>query len=51
MRIIMMMIMRRTRRNIRGAGLVTGIGQMSNAYKIFVGKPERRRLIGRPRHR
>jgi hypothetical protein len=24
---------------------------MGNAYKILIGTPERRRLLGRPRHR
>jgi hypothetical protein len=27
------------------------MGDKQNAYRIFVGKPERKRPIGRPRHR
>jgi hypothetical protein len=27
------------------------MGEMGNAYKILVGKPEGKRLLGRPRHR
>jgi hypothetical protein len=27
------------------------MGEMRNAYKIFVGKPEGKRPLGRPRHR
>jgi hypothetical protein len=27
------------------------MGDMRNAYKIFVGEPERKRLLGRFRHR
>jgi hypothetical protein len=32
-------------------GDVVSIGMMKNAYKMLVGKPERKRLIERPRHR
>jgi hypothetical protein len=38
-------------RRIRWAGHVTCMGEMRNAYKILVRKPQRRRLLGRPRHR
>jgi hypothetical protein len=34
--------------NLRHAACV---GQMRNAYKILVGKSERRRPVGRPKHR
>jgi hypothetical protein len=27
------------------------MGKMRNAYRILVGKPEGKRLLGRPRHR
>jgi hypothetical protein len=27
------------------------MGKMKNAYEVFVGKPEGKRPIGRPRHR
>jgi hypothetical protein len=27
------------------------MGEKRNAYRILVGKPEGRRLLGRPRHR
>jgi hypothetical protein len=27
------------------------MGEMRNAYRILVGKPEEKRLLGRPRHR
>jgi hypothetical protein len=27
------------------------MGTMRNAYNILIGKPEGRRLLGRPRHR
>jgi hypothetical protein len=27
------------------------MGEMKNAYKIVVGKPEEKRQLGRPRHR
>jgi hypothetical protein len=27
------------------------LAEMRNAYDIFVGKPERKRPLGRPRHR
>jgi hypothetical protein len=33
------------------AGNVARIGEKINAYRLFVGKPEGRRPLGRPRHR
>jgi hypothetical protein len=27
------------------------MGEMRNVYRLFVGKPEGKRLLGRPRHR
>jgi hypothetical protein len=27
------------------------MGEMRNAYRILVGKPEGKRLLGRPRHK
>jgi hypothetical protein len=38
-------------RRMRLAGHVARMGEKSNAYKILVGKPERTRPLGRPRHR
>jgi hypothetical protein len=38
-------------RNMRWAGHVARMGKRRNAYRIFVGKPEGRRSLGRPRHR
>jgi hypothetical protein len=38
-------------RRIRWAGHVTRMREKRNAYKILVGKPEEKRLLGRPRHR
>jgi hypothetical protein len=32
---------------MKGAGYVVSIGEMINAYKIFFGKPEEKRLLGR----
>lgn len=32
---------------IRWAGHVVGIGEMINAYKVFVGKPEGKKPLGR----
>jgi hypothetical protein len=37
-------------RRMRWAGKVERMGKR-NAYRIFVGKPERKRLLGRPRRR
>jgi hypothetical protein len=36
---------------MRWAGHVARIGETRNAYRIFVGKPEGRRPLGRPRRR
>jgi len=36
---------------MRWAGHVTGMGEKRGAYKVLVGKSERRRPLGRPRHR
>jgi hypothetical protein len=33
------------------AGRVARVGEMGNVYKIFVGKPERKRQLGRPSRR
>jgi hypothetical protein len=38
-------------RVIRWAGYVARIGEKRNAYRIFVGKPEEKRPLGRPRPR
>jgi hypothetical protein len=38
-------------RRMRWAGCVARMGTRRNAYKILVGKPERRRPLGRPRRR
>jgi hypothetical protein len=36
---------------IRWVGYVASIGGIGNSYKIFVGKPEGKRPLGRPRRR
>jgi hypothetical protein len=36
---------------MRWAGHVTRTGEKRNAYRIFVGKPEGKIPLGRPRHR
>jgi hypothetical protein len=36
-------------RRMRWAGHVARIGEMRNAYRILVGKPEGKRPLGRPR--
>jgi hypothetical protein len=36
-------------RRMRWAGHVSRTGEMRNAYSILVGKPEGKRLLGRPR--
>jgi hypothetical protein len=36
---------------VRWAGHVARMGKKRNAYRLLVGKPERRRPLGRPRHR
>ena len=38
-------------RRMRWAGLVERIGEESGMYRVFVGKPEGRRALGRPRRR
>jgi hypothetical protein len=38
-------------RTVRWRGHVAGMGKKRNAYKILVGKPERKRPLGRPRFR
>jgi hypothetical protein len=38
-------------RRMRWAGHVARIGAKRNAYKIFMGKPEGKRPLGRPRRR
>jgi hypothetical protein len=36
---------------MRWAGHVARMGEMTNAYRLLVGKPEGRAPIGKPRHR
>jgi hypothetical protein len=38
-------------RRMRWAGNVARMGEKRNAYRLLVGKPERKRLLGRPRRR
>jgi hypothetical protein len=38
-------------RIMRWEGCVAPMREMRNAYSILVGKPERKRPLGRPRHR
>jgi hypothetical protein len=38
-------------KRMRWAVHVARIGEKRNAYRILVGKPERRRRLGRPRRR
>jgi hypothetical protein len=38
-------------RRMRWAGHVARIGEESKVYKVLVGKPERKRSLGRPRRR
>jgi hypothetical protein len=38
-------------RKTRWAGHVARIGETRNAFRILVGKPERKRPLGRPRSR
>jgi hypothetical protein len=40
-----------TSRRMRWMGHVARIGEMRNAYKILVGKPEGKRPLGRLRHK
>jgi hypothetical protein len=42
---------RKHSRTVRWVGHVTRMGDVRNAYNILVGKPERKRLLGRPRRR
>jgi len=35
-------------RRIRWAGLVARMGEMRGACRVFLGKPERKRPLGRP---
>jgi len=38
-------------RRMRWAGHVACMGERRGAYRVFVGKPEGKRPLGRPRHR
>jgi hypothetical protein len=38
-------------RNMRWAGHVARMGEERNVYKVFMGKPEVKRPLGRPRCR
>jgi hypothetical protein len=38
-------------RRMRWAGHIARMGEKRNAYRLFVGKPEGKRPLGRPRHR
>ena len=38
-------------RRLRWAGQVASMGKSRNAYRVLVGKPESKRLLGRPRRR
>jgi hypothetical protein len=38
-------------RRVRWAGHVARMGEKRNVYRLLVGKPERKRPLGRPRHR
>jgi hypothetical protein len=38
-------------RRMRWAGYVAGMGEKRNQYRLLVGKPEGKRLLGRPRRR
>jgi hypothetical protein len=49
-RIIVKIMYRRTSR-MRWAGHVARMGAMTNAYRILVGKPERKRPLGRQKRR
>jgi uncharacterized short protein YbdD (DUF466 family) len=37
-------------RRVRRVGLVAHRGEIRNAYKILVGKPDWKKLLGKPRH-
>jgi hypothetical protein len=36
---------------MRWAGHITGMREKRNAYRILLAKPERKRPLGKPRHR
>jgi hypothetical protein len=36
-------------RRMKWAGHVAGMGEMRNAYRILVGKPEKKRPLGTPK--
>jgi len=38
-------------RRVRWAGHVVHMGERRGVYRVLVGKPEGKRLLGRPRHR
>jgi hypothetical protein len=38
-------------RKMRWAGHVARMGEKRNVYRLLVGRPEGKRLLGRPRHR
>jgi hypothetical protein len=38
-------------RRMRWAGHLARMGEKKNAYSLLIGKPEGKRLLGRPRHR
>jgi hypothetical protein len=38
-------------RRMKWEGHVTSMDEKRNAYSIFVGKPERKKPLGRPRYR
>ena len=50
MMMMMMMMMIKSRR-MRWAWHVLHMGEERGVYRVLVGKPERRRPLGRPRHR
>jgi hypothetical protein len=38
-------------KRMRWVGYVAGMGENRNAYRLLVGKPEKKRPLGRPRRR
>jgi hypothetical protein len=38
-------------RRMRQAGHVPHMGEKKSVYRVFVGRPRRKRPLGRPRHR
>jgi hypothetical protein len=38
-------------KRMRWVGHVAQLGEKRNAYRLLVGKPEGKKLLGRPRHR